>query len=202
MVKGDDDEGDMRRDKILLRRRVTPQRVTLPNGQSFVAKYEMVSRKNLPRNVIIKRAQQIGPRRQRKRKTLKGGSLLGNIVNLGAKALTSTVLLKKSLDIGSKAISSEIGKKIIDEGIKHAPDLYKFGTSKIKNKNLKRAFDSDIADYAAKKAEKNSLTGNMAKEINTIQIVFPANQMNRFIDYKTIISEKNGKYSFNYSEHW
>ena len=41
----------------------------------------------------------------------------------------------------------------------------------------------------------------MAKEINNIQIVFPANQMNRFIDYKTIISEKNGKYSFNYSEH-
>ena len=154
MVKGDDDEGDMRRDKILLRRRVTPQRVTLPNGQSFVAKYEMVSRKNLPRNVIIKRAQEIGPRRQRKRKTLKGSSLLGNIVNLGAKVLTSTVLLKKSLDIGSKAISSEIGKKIIDDGLKHAPDLYKFGTSKIKNKNLKRAFDSDIADYAAKKAEK------------------------------------------------
>ena len=68
--------------------------------------------------------------------------------------MTSTGLLKKGLDIGSKAISSEIGKKIIDEGIKHAPDLYKFGTSKIKNKNLKRAFDSDIADYAAKKAEK------------------------------------------------
>ena len=92
MVKGDD-EGDMRRDKILLRRRVTPQRVTLPTGQSFVFRYERVSRKNLPRNVTIKRAQQIGPRRQRKCKTQKGGSLLGNIVNLGTKALTSTGLL-------------------------------------------------------------------------------------------------------------
>ena len=26
--------------------------------------------------------------------------------------------------------------------------------------------------------------------------VFPANQMNRFIDYKTMMSEKNGKYPF------
>ena len=82
----------------------------------------------------------------------KGGSLLGNIVNLGTKALTSTGLLKKGLDIGLRAISSEIGKKKIDEGIKHAPDFYKFGTSKIKNKNLKRAPDSEIADYAVKKA--------------------------------------------------
>ena len=82
----------------------------------------------------------------------KGGSLLGNIVNLGTKALTSTGLLKKGLDIGSRAISSEIGKKKIDEGIKHAPDFYKFGTSKIKNKNLKRAPDSEVADYAVKKA--------------------------------------------------
>ena len=27
---------------------------------------------------------------------------------------------------------------MIDEGIKHAPDLYKFGTSKMKIRNLKR----------------------------------------------------------------
>ena len=170
MVKDKDDEDDMHRDKILLRQRMTPQRVALPNEQSFAAKYKMVNRKNLSRNVTIKRAQQIGPRRQSKRKTLKGGSLLGSIVNLGAKALTSTVLLKNPLDIGSKAISSETGEKI-DKGIKHAPNLYKFGTSKM-NKNLKRALDSDIADYAVKKTKQNSLTGNMAKEINSIQIFF------------------------------
>ena len=91
---------------------------------------------------------------QKKHKTQKGGSFLGNIVNLGLKALTSTGLLKKGLDIGVKAISFEIHKKIIDEEIKHGPDLYKFGTPKIKNKNLKRALDSDIADYAVKNAQK------------------------------------------------
>ena len=68
--------------------------------------------------------------------------------------MTSTGLLKKGRDIGSKAMSSEIGKKIIDEGIKHAADLYKFGTPKLKNKNLKRALDSDIVDYAVQKAQK------------------------------------------------
>ena len=36
---------------------------------------------------------------------------------------------------------------MIDEGIKHAPELYKFGTSKIKNKNMKRALNSDVANY-------------------------------------------------------
>ena len=109
-----------------------------------MARYERVSRKNLRRNVTIKIAQQIGLR-QRKWKTQKGSSFLGNIVNLGTKALTSTGLWKKGLDVGSRAISSEIGKKI-DKGIKHVQNLYKFGTSKIKNKNLKRALDSDIAD--------------------------------------------------------
>ena len=62
--------------------------------------------------------------------------------------------IKKGLDIGSKAISSEIRKKIIDKGIKYVPDLYKFGKSKMKNKNLKRALDSDIADYTVKEAQK------------------------------------------------
>ena len=133
--------------------------------------------------------------------------------------MTSTGLLKKGLDIGSKAISSEIGKKIIDEGIKHAPDLYKFGTSKIKNKNLKRALNSDIADFAVKKARTELFTGNIVKVISNFQIgkalkviddpdindnlvlVFPANQMNRFIDYKTMISEKKEQTAFHSSEH-
>ena len=58
-----------------------------------MAIYERVSRKSLRRNVTIKRAQQTGRRRQRKRKTHKDSSLLGNIVNLETKALTSTGLL-------------------------------------------------------------------------------------------------------------
>ena len=47
----------MYRKKILLRQNATPQRVTLPNGRSFLARYERVSRKNLPSNVTIRRSQ-------------------------------------------------------------------------------------------------------------------------------------------------
>ena len=66
----------------------------------------------------------------------------------------------------------------------------------------------------SKKLKKNSLIGNMAVGISNFQIekalkdiddpdiydnivgVFPANQMNRFIDYKAMISEKKSKYPF------
>ena len=62
------------REKILLRRRVAPKWVTLPNRQSFVARYKRVSRKNLPRNITVKKVRKIGPRQQR---TQKGGFAKG-----------------------------------------------------------------------------------------------------------------------------
>ena len=52
----------MYRDKILLRCRTVPKRITLPNGQSFIARYEGVSRKNLSSNITITRKRTIGPR--------------------------------------------------------------------------------------------------------------------------------------------
>ena len=52
------------------------------------------------------------------------------------KNLLTPGTLKKSFDLGSKVISSEIDKKIVNEGIKHAPDLYNYGIKKVKNKNL------------------------------------------------------------------
>ena len=69
----------MYRDKVLLRQKVTLKRATLPKGRSFIARYEMVSRKNLLWNVTISRNLTIGPRQQRKRKTKQGAGLLGNV---------------------------------------------------------------------------------------------------------------------------
>ena len=48
--------------------------------------------------------------------------------------------------MGSKAINSIIGQKLIDKGIENIPNIFKYGLSKIKNKNFQRAFNSDIAD--------------------------------------------------------
>ena len=38
--------------------------ITLPNGTTFTAKYERISRKQLPINIHVKNARKIGPRRK------------------------------------------------------------------------------------------------------------------------------------------
>ena len=159
----------MYRDKILLKRKVTPQRVKLPDGRSFLEKYERVSRKNLPSNVTIRRNRAIGPRQQRNRKTQQGAGLLGSVFNLG-KNLLSSGALAKGLSMGLKTINSGTEEKGIDEGIKHASELYKLGTKKIENKSLKMALESDIANYADKQAQETYLTGKMSKGITNFQI--------------------------------
>ena len=103
----------MPKQKSLLRRRTTLQRVWLPNGQSFLARYEGVSRRNILRNMAVTRTRQIGPRNQRKRMSQWSGSLFGTIAKLGTKALTLQVYLKKGLGFGVKVLNTEIGKKLV-----------------------------------------------------------------------------------------
>ena len=61
----------------------------------------------------------------------------------------------KGISIGSRAIKSDLGKKLIDESIKHAPDLYRYGKERVTNKTLKKVLESDVANYIAEKIEKN-----------------------------------------------
>ena len=56
--------------------------------------------------------------------------------------------------MGSKALKSSFGKRIINKGIENIPNIFKFGVSKIKNKNLKRALDSEVADMVVEEAQK------------------------------------------------
>ena len=56
------------RETIILQRRSTPKKIALPTRETFVATYERPSRPNLPRNVIVRRKRQIGPRTQQKRR--------------------------------------------------------------------------------------------------------------------------------------
>ena len=60
-------------------------------------------------------------RNHRRRKGQTGDSLIGN-------------LAKWEINMGAKAIIAGLEKKLVDEGIKQAPELYKYGTCKIKNK--------------------------------------------------------------------
>ena len=60
----------------------------------------------------------------------------------------------------SKVLNSAVGRKIINKGIDNIPNIFKYGVTKIKNKNVKRALNSDIAnivvDEAHKKVRKTS----------------------------------------------
>ena len=154
------------KEKMLLWRRVIPKKVTLINRQTFYVKYKRSSRENLPRNVTITKNRRIGPRQQRTRKTEQGGIILGNIVKLAAK-LGSSNLFKQGVNAGMKSLSSDRRKRLTDEGIKHHPDLYTFRTSKIKNENVGKALESDVASYIVGKTQKkrkedlNSLFGGL-----------------------------------------
>ena len=50
-------------------KRDTPKRVTLPNGRTFVARYERVTRNNLPANICLGQpyTQRAAPRGRRRR---------------------------------------------------------------------------------------------------------------------------------------
>ena len=56
------------RPKIVLRRRAVSLNVTVSIGTSFAARYERISRKNLPGNIKVIRTQTIDPRKRRTKK--------------------------------------------------------------------------------------------------------------------------------------
>ena len=156
---------------VILRKRAAPKVVNLPNGRSFTAKWERVSTKNLPINIRVKIQRTIGPRKNNRmiylnlaapafkkiksRRKKEIANRLGpvyDIINQSGKGLASN-LIKTGFDLGSKAIGSEFGKKIINKGVVNIPDIYIFGVSKIKNKNVQDELSSDIAEMVVDEAQ-------------------------------------------------
>ena len=70
----------------------------------------------------------------------------------GGRGLASN-LTKAGLELGLRAISSEFGKKLINKGIDNILNIFKFGASKIKNKNVRKAMKSEIADMVVQEAQ-------------------------------------------------
>ena len=156
---------------VILRKRNVSKVLNLPNGKSFKSKWERISRKQLPINIKVQRQKKIGLRKNnrmiylnlaapgfRKRKRKRKEKILNRLgpvydrVNQSGKGLGSNPI-KVGFDLGSKALSSKIGKKIIDKGIDNIPNIFKFGVSKIKNKNVKKVLTSDIADMVVDEAQ-------------------------------------------------
>ena len=149
------------REKILLRKRTSPKQVTLPNGTTFVARCERISRKQLPINVHVRNARKIGPRNRSKCKMGPGPTKRARVTKKKVRFTPSTSLRERiarikryracrkqtgsglasnlaniGLTMGSKALNSALGKKIINKGIDNIPNMFKYGVSKIKNKSV------------------------------------------------------------------
>ena len=94
------------------------------------------------------RARRIKKKKEELRRAQIGKGLAGNLANLG-------------ISMGSKAINSVLGKEIIDKGIENIPNLFRYGASKIKSKNVQRAFNSNIVNYVVEETQnkaKNKLS--------------------------------------------
>ena len=146
---------------IILRKRAAPKVVNLPNGRSFTSKWERISRKRLPININLKKQRTIGPRRNNRMiylnlaapafKKIKARRKMERM-NQSGKGFASS-LAKTGLELGAKALGSEFGKKIISKAIDNIPSIFKFGVSKIKNKNVRKALSYDIADMVVDEAQ-------------------------------------------------
>ena len=137
-----------------------------------------ISKKKLPRNIRIKNARKIGPRNRNKSKMVPGPTIPPR-KKVRFKANSSTQdgvrrikkkyrkmtqkesgkglagnLAKIGLEIGFKAINSSLGKRLINKGVDNIPNIFKYDVSKTKNKNLKKAMSSDIANIVVDEAQK------------------------------------------------
>ena len=168
---------------IILRKRANPVHINLPNGRSFTSKWERISRKQLPINIKVTKNRTIGPRRNNRRiyfnlarpalkkirkkrraAIINRLALIYDRVNQTGSS-NGTDLLKPGLDLGSKALGSEFGKKLINKGIGNIPNLFKFGASKVKNKNVEKALESEIADMVVSEAQ-----GRARKKYNSTNL--------------------------------
>ena len=55
--------------------------------------------------------------------------------------------------MGSKALNSALDRKIINKRIDNIPNMFEYGVLKIKNKNVKRALNSDTAYIVVDEAQ-------------------------------------------------
>ena len=55
--------------------------------------------------------------------------------------------------MNQKQSALNLEKKLINKGIDNIPSIFKFGVSKIKNKNVRKAMTSDTADMNVDEAQ-------------------------------------------------
>ena len=145
------------RNRIIMNKRRTPKRVTLPDGRTFLARYRRATRNELPHNVNLirpykDRAAPKGKRRRltpyRERAALARRDL--RLRNQTGRGFGS--VFKKAVKLGKKAFNSKLGKNVARTVISNIPNALETVGGKVKNKRLKKILTSDLAktgaDYA------------------------------------------------------
>ena len=157
------------RNNIVLVKRDTSKRVTLPNGRTFLAKYRTVTRQYLPGGTTIARtyrgqpaqsSRPTGGRPPARAKPSAAVRLPGverAVARAGRKRAARGVVWRRgnrlrgrglsdvAKSIANSPFAQNIGKKLLEKGIGSIPYLYNKATKKIKNKNLKKIAESEIA---------------------------------------------------------
>ena len=145
------------RNRIIMIKRATPKRVTLPDGRTFLARYKRATREDLPPNINLPRVykeraapkgrrrkrRRLAPYRERQRAALRRRAQRGR--GLGS-------VFKKAYKLGKRAVNSRLGKRISRAVVSEVPDVLEKLGGKVKNKRLKKILTSDLAktgaDYA------------------------------------------------------
>ena len=147
------------RDRIIMIKRATPKRVTLPNGRTFLARYRRATRDDLPPNVTFPRVykERAAPKgkRRRRRREMSYRERQREVLRKRARAQRGRGLrsvLKKAYKLGKRAFNSRLGRRITRAAVSEIPDLLENLGGKVKNKKIKKILTSDLAktgaDYA------------------------------------------------------
>ena len=147
------------RNRIIMIKRATPKRVTLPDGRTFLARYKRATRDDLPPNVSLprvykERAAPKGRRRKRRRvisyRERQRAALRRRARAQRGRGIKS--IFKKVYRVGKKALNSRLGRRISRAVVSEIPDVLENLGGRVKNKRIKKILTSDLAktgaDYA------------------------------------------------------
>ena len=146
------------RDRIIMIKRATPKRVTLPNGRTFLARYRRATRDDLPPNVTFPRVykERAAPKgKRRRRRVISYRERQREALQRRARAQRGRgigSIFKKAYKLGKKAFNSRLGRRITRAAVSEIPNLIENLGGKVKNKKIKKLLTSDLAktgaDYA------------------------------------------------------
>ena len=144
------------RNRIIMIKRRTPKRVTLPEGRTFLARYKRATRDDLPPNINLirpykQRAAPKGKRRRRKLVSYRERQRAA-LARRNQRGRGIGSVFKKAFRLGKRALNSRLGKKVARAVVAEVPDVLETLGGKVKNKRLKRILTNDLAktgaDYA------------------------------------------------------